>query len=260
MTEAHAIQTEFVGVAFDQLDEAAAVDVCMRLAGGSRFAYVATPNVDHIVRLHASMPPDSIELWRAYTGAALRLCDSRILQLLARWSQVDLTVVPGSDLTAGLLRDPRLAGMRVALIGADTEAHGWLARTRPDATFVQNIPPMGVATNLAAQDAIVEFVERANADVVLFALGAPHSELLCQRIADLGAVHGVGLCIGASIEFLSGAKRRAPMWIRRLRLEWAFRLASEPRRLWRRYLIEGPRIFAIWRAWKRQRRTYTNLH
>ena len=146
------------------------------------------------------------------------------------------------------------AGLRVALIGADTDALRWLVRTRPDASFVQNIPPMGVASNSAAQDVIVDFVETADADVVLFALGAPHSELLCQRIAEIGAVHGVGLCIGASIEFLSGAKRRAPLWIRRLRLEWAFRLASEPRRLWRRYLIEGPRIFAIWRDWKRLRR------
>ena len=251
MTDAHAVQTEFVGVCFDQLDEYAVIDACFRLAREPRFTYVATPNVDHIVRLHAATPPAADKLWRAYRGAALRLCDSRILQLLASWSQVDLTLVPGSDLTGGLLRDPRLAGMRVALIGADEDAHRWLARTRPDAAFVQNIPPMGVASNSAAQDAVVDFVEAADANVVLFALGAPHSELLCQRIAEIGAVHGVGLCIGASIEFLSGAKRRAPLWIRRLRLEWAFRLASEPRRLWRRYLIEGPRIFVIWRNWKR---------
>ncbi len=254
MTETYASRTEFVGVDFDQLDEAAAVDVCVRLARQPRFSYVATPNVDHIVRLHANVPPAADELWRAYRGAALRLCDSRILQLLARWSEVSLTVVPGSDLTGGLLRDQRLAGMRVALIGADSDALDWLIRARPDASFVQHIPPMGVATNPAAQDAIVDFVEQANADVALFALGAPHSELLCQRIADRAVAHGVGLCIGASIEFLSGIKRRAPMWVRRLRLEWAFRLASEPRRLWRRYLIEGPRIFAIWRAWKGSRR------
>ena len=176
MTRHHATKTEFVGVEFDQLDEAAAVDVCVRLAREPRFAYIATPNVDHIVRLHATKPPAADELWRAYRGAALRLCDSRILQLLARWSQVDLIVVPGSDLTGGLLRDPRLAGMRVALVGADSDAHEWLVRTRPDADFVQNIPPMGVATNSTAQGAIVDFVERADADVVLFALGAPQSE------------------------------------------------------------------------------------
>ena len=56
MTETYASRTEFVGVDFDQLDEAAAVDVCVRLARQPRFSYVATPNVDHIVRLHASVP------------------------------------------------------------------------------------------------------------------------------------------------------------------------------------------------------------
>ncbi|QGN56089.1 WecB/TagA/CpsF family glycosyltransferase [Novosphingobium sp. Gsoil 351] len=254
MTVAPPVRIEFLGIDFDQIDEMSAIELCLRLAHERRFTYVATPNVDHIVRLHEATPPAAQELKRAYLGAALRLCDSRILQLLASWSQVNLTLVAGSDLTSSLLREPRLAGMRIALIGAESDAHAWFVRTRPDVGFSQNIPPMGVATNSAAQDAIVEFVERADANIVLFALGAPQSELLCQKIADRGLARGVGLCIGASIEFLSGAKRRAPLWVRRLRLEWAFRLASEPRRLWRRYLIEGPRIFGIWREWKRQSR------
>ena len=98
----------------------------------------------------------------------------------------------------------------------------------------------------------VEWLE-IHAENYMGAGGRPLAQLrhLAERFPM--SVHGVGLCIGASIEFLSGAKRRAPLWVRRLRIEWAFRLASEPRRLWRRYLIEGPRIFAIWRDWKRQR-------
>ncbi len=254
VTETPFIQTEFVGVGFDQLDESTALDVCVHLARRPRFTYLVTPNVDHIIQLHAVTPSALSDLSQAYKRAAYRLCDSRILQLLARWSDVDLLVVPGSDLTAGLLRDPRLAGMRIALIGADSNSLAWLADARPDVSFVQIVPPMGVATKPAAQEAIVDFVERTDADIVLFALGAPQSELLCQRIASRGAVHGVGLCIGASIEFLTGAKRRAPPWIRRFRLEWAFRLASEPRRLWRRYLVQGPRIISIWRDWDQQRR------
>ena len=59
---------------------------------------------------------------------------------------------------------------------------------------------------------------------------------------------GTGLCIGASVEFVTGAKRRAPRWMQRLGVEWLHRLLSEPGRLWRRYLVEGPRIFAM--AWR----------
>jgi N-acetylglucosaminyldiphosphoundecaprenol N-acetyl-beta-D-mannosaminyltransferase len=63
----------------------------------------------------------------------------------------------------------------------------------------------------------------------------------------------VGLCIGASVEFLSGAKRRAPRWMQRAGLEWLYRLLSEPRRLWRRYLVKGPRVFKLWWAGRERR-------
>jgi UDP-N-acetyl-D-mannosaminuronic acid transferase (WecB/TagA/CpsF family) len=76
---------------------------------------------------------------------------------------------------------------------------------------------------------------------------------LCGEIQLKGAT-GVGLCIGASLEFLTGAKRRAPLWLQRLGLEWLFRLLTEPRRLWRRYLVEGPRIFVLWWRWHLSRR------
>ena len=107
-------------------------------------------------------------------------------------------------------------------------------------------PPMGVRDDVRAQQTIAEFVEREGAQVVLFAIGAPQSEIVAHLIATRGRSGGVGLCIGASVEFLSGAKRRAPAWMQGLGLEWAFRLASEPRRLWRRYVVKGPRIFALW--------------
>jgi N-acetylglucosaminyldiphosphoundecaprenol N-acetyl-beta-D-mannosaminyltransferase len=68
-----------------------------------------------------------------------------------------------------------------------------------------------------------------------------------------GASRGVGLCIGASVDFVLGDRPRAPRWVQRLNLEWAFRLASEPARLWRRYLVEGPRIFLLFWRWKHGR-------
>jgi N-acetylglucosaminyldiphosphoundecaprenol N-acetyl-beta-D-mannosaminyltransferase len=52
----------------------------------------------------------------------------------------------------------------------------------------------------------------------------------------------VMLGVGAAFDFLAGAKRQAPHWLQRAGLEWLFRLACEPRRLWRRYLIQNPRF------------------
>lgn len=244
-------RTHFLGLDFDMLDDAAATNAVLRTCRGEGFAYVVTPNVDHMVKLHDK--PTDDDLWTAYREADLCLCDSRILQALARRSGVELPLVPGSDLTLGLLE--RLSDridLSIAVVGGNAALELALARLYPGPRWIHHVPPMGVLANKAAQDDIVAFVERAKADLVFFAIGAPQSELLCHRIALAGNARGVALCTGASLEFVTGAKRRAPPLLQRLKLEWLFRLMSEPGRLWRRYLLEGPAIFRIWYRWHRQ--------
>lgn len=238
---------EFLGLAFDPLGGEAALRRVTELAASESFSYVVTPNVDHIVQIDRARDP---AIRQAYDGASLRLCDSRILARLAASAKIDLPVVPGSDLTRELL-EHGLPGGRVAVIGGDARLHGELAIRYPRFDWRFHSPPMGVRTNAAARNAIIAFVEASEAALVLFAIGAPQSELLCAAIAGRGRAHGTALCIGASLEFLTGAKRRAPRWMQRAGLEWLFRLLSEPRRLWRRYIVEGPRIFAIWWRWRR---------
>lgn len=102
---------------------------------------------------------------------------------------------------------------------------------------------MGVLQKPDALQDIVRFVEREQAHYVLFAIGCPQSEIIAQQCVVAGQSVGVGLCIGASIEFLLGRKKRAPLWMQRMSLEWGYRLYKEPGRLWKRYLVKGPRIF-----------------
>ena len=136
--------------------------------------------------------------------------------------------------------------------GRDGDA-AWLQARLTTADVRHFDPPMRVLDSAPAQQAIVDFVEAEQPNLTLFAIGAPQSEIVAHQIQQRGKARGVALCIGASIEFLTGAKRRAPRAMQRLGLEWAFRLLSEPRRLWRRYLIEGPPIFAIWWQWRAAR-------
>ncbi len=77
--------------------------------------------------------------------------------------------------------------------------------------------------------------------------------MLARVIQQQGQAVGIGLCVGASIDFLSGNRKRAPQWMQQARLEWLFRLLDEPQKLWRRYLVEGPKIFRIWLAWRKRR-------
>lgn len=240
----------FLGFDFDLIDAAAAAARVEELARGAVFSYVVTPNVDHVVQLHHAGDP---RIAAAYSEAALCLCDSRILARLARWSGMALPLVAGSDLTRDLLANG-LAAARVAVIGGDSDLHGCLETLYPGLEWVFHEPPMGVRNNAEARNAIAEFVEGTAADIVFFAIGAPQSEIVCAEICARGRARGVALCIGASLEFLTGAKRRAPRWMQRASLEWLYRLLSEPGRLWRRYLVEGPRIFPIWWRWRRLNR------
>ena len=242
---------EFLGLLFDQIDQDATLRAVMQAAGQNRFAYLVTPNVDHVVGLSRTGGAPAVRA--AYEGADLVLCDSRILQMLAKLSGVDLPLVTGSDLTVRLLGSIQRPGTVVAVIGGDAHLIASLARLYPRIDWCQHIPPMGVRRDPPARLAIAEFVEGAAAQYVLFAIGAPQSEIVCAEIARRGNAGGVALCIGASLEFVTGMKRRAPAAMQALRLEWLFRLLSEPRRLWRRYLVEGPKIVSIWLRWRTTR-------
>ncbi len=88
-----------------------------------------------------------------------------------------------------------------------------------------------------AQDTeVVELINRSRADILLVGLGVPRQELFLHRNADkLEPLIRLG--VGGSFEVISGRRKRAPMWLQRAGLEWAFRLVQEPGQLWKRYLI-----------------------
>ena len=90
---------------------------------------------------------------------------------------------------------------------------------------------------------VIEDIRRSGADLVLVALGAPRQELWIRRcLGKLGAKVVIG--VGGLLDFYSGRIPRAPRWIRKLGMEWCYRLYQEPRRLWRRYLV-GNVVFLV---------------
>jgi N-acetylglucosaminyldiphosphoundecaprenol N-acetyl-beta-D-mannosaminyltransferase len=91
----------------------------------------------------------------------------------------------------------------------------------------------------------IAFVRANPARLVFLAVGSPRQEVLAAALVAAGDITGTGLCIGASLEFLSGASRRAPRILQRCGLEWLFRFASNPRKLFRRYVINSPKVIAL---------------
>ncbi|RWM26149.1 WecB/TagA/CpsF family glycosyltransferase [Mesorhizobium sp.] len=140
--------------------------------------------------------------------------------------------------------------LTVALLGA-TRVNAEAASVKLSALAVQHkfVVVHDGYFSPAEEPAIVERIARLRPDVLLVAMGVPRQELWIARHID--ARHcTLPIAVGALLDFLSGTVPRAPLWMRRLRLEWLFRLWIEPGRLWRRYVVGNP-LF-LWRVLKQK--------
>lgn len=244
----------FLNSAFDKIG----LDVAMRRiterAPKKPFAFVVTPNVDHLVRLER----DTV-LARLYAQAWLTVCDSRVLEMIGRISGETIDVSPGSDLTAHLFDqviDPAepltIIGGSESVIEAVTRRYGL-----KDVRWHQ--PPMGLRDNPEAIAECAQFVADNPSRFTFFCVGSPQQELVAEACLDHGGCTGVGLCVGASLDFLGGKARRAPVWMQQARLEWLHRLLQEPGRMWRRYLVDGPKVIQLWFSWRRMQKELRKL-
>ncbi|MFA5956114.1 WecB/TagA/CpsF family glycosyltransferase [Hyphomicrobium sp.] len=232
--------TEFLGIAFDGGTTQSAIDDILNSVG-QPFRYVVTPNVQHVVEIH-----EQGDALRTKYAAAWRIyCDSRVLSRLARLCGSKLDVVTGSDLTAALLSRASGLRLKIAIVGPSAADCAILQRRFPGLNIVSYTPPMGFIASDEEVRKCLAFVLASGADLTFLALGAPQQETLAYRILAQPEARGVALCIGASIDFLTGKQQRAPLWIQNSGLEWLHRLASNPKRLAKRYLVHCPKIFGL---------------
>lgn len=212
--------------------------------GQNEFGYVVTPNTDHLIRYH-----DDARFRELYADARYILLDSRFLSYLFKLVRgVSLPVCAGSDLTAALFRRVIQPDDKLVLIGA-TEQQAQMLRDQLGLKNLQHLnPPMGFIKDPAAVETCLQFIERHGPARFLFlAIGSPQQEIIAQQVKQRNRFRGLGLCIGASINFMTGDERRAPRWMQRIGCEWLYRLLQDPRRLAKRYLVRGPRIFVLLR-------------
>ena len=244
----------FLNAAFDRISADIALKRIAERPAARAFAFVVTPNVDHLVRLQ-----EETVLARLYAQAWLTVCDSRVLELIAELSGETVEVTTGADLTGALFDQVIEPDEPVVIIGGDQAVIDGL-RARYGLTDIRwHQPPMGLKSNPEAIAECAAFVAANPSRFSFFCVGSPQQELVAEACLDRGDCTGVGLCVGASLDFLSGKTRRAPKWMQSLRLEWMFRLIEEPRRMWKRYLVDGLKVFALWWRWRRARTRLQDL-
>lgn len=229
-------RVDVAGMPFDLATDKAVARAIIERPAAAPFEYVVTPNVDHVVRCHRAGLRD------LYDGAWLSVCDSRILARLAPIVGVKFPdVITGSDLTKRLLCTVVRSGESICIIGCTPRDVATLRLQLPHIAIHHNNPPMGFIHDSVETRRAVDFVVAHPSRFVFLAVGSPQQEKLAMAIKRRGA-SGLGLCIGASILFVVGQEVRAPKWIQICHMEWLFRLAQDPKRLWRRYLVDDPAV------------------
>jgi N-acetylglucosaminyldiphosphoundecaprenol N-acetyl-beta-D-mannosaminyltransferase len=208
-------------------------DLEARLAAGRGFS-LATLNLDHLVKFDRDPA-----FRRAYAAQTHVTADGNPVVWLCRLAGQDVSLIPGSELVEPIAGMAARQGVAVALVGS-TEASlsgaaAALGARYPGLEIAARLaPPMGFDPEGPDADDIIAALRASGARVCFLALGAPKQEIFAARAARALPQTGF-LSIGAGLDFLSGAQTRAPAIVRRLALEWLWRLAGSPRRLLGRY-------------------------
>jgi N-acetylglucosaminyldiphosphoundecaprenol N-acetyl-beta-D-mannosaminyltransferase len=227
------------GVAFHAVTQAQCVAEVMRALDAGQGGRVATLNLDQLRR--ASRDASFAALCRR---ASLVVADGMPLVWASRLQGTPLPQrVAGSDLIGSLCAAAAQHGRSVFLLGGapgTAERAAQVLRARDPGLRVAGVacPAPGFEADERRLRELAEGLRAARPDVVFLGLGAPKQDALAERLgAVLPAAWWVG--VGISFSFVSGALARAPGWMQRSGLEWLHRLGAEPRRLSRRYLLEG---------------------
>jgi exopolysaccharide biosynthesis WecB/TagA/CpsF family protein len=182
-----------------------------------------------------------------YQQADYVLLDSRFLaHTVGLVRRQILRVCLGSDLTTSVLRTVMKPFDNAVLVGGTA----WQAqelRTRFGLKALHHVdPPMNFIKSPEAVEVCLRAIETASPFRFCFlAVGSPQQEIIAQKLKERGVARGLALCVGASINYITGMERRAPLWMQNLGFEWLFRLMQNPKRMARRYLVRGPRIFLM---------------
>jgi len=250
-------KTKLFGIEIDPLRLPQAVEQVLAWVdeGQRRCRYVVTPNVDHAV-----MFQENAALRDAYRDASLVLADGAPVIWASRLLGRPLPQrVAGSDLVPELFAAakptrPLTVFLLGAMPGVAQRAARRIESQWPAVKVVgTHSPPMGFENDDARNAEIVALVNAARPDVLVLGLGAPKQELWVHRFAPKLQAR-VALCVGATIDFLAGEKKRAPKLLQRIGLEWLHRVASEPRRLLKRYARDAwifPQL--VWGEWRSTR-------
>jgi len=197
---------------------------------------IATVNLDHMVKLSSNKT-----FLKAYQEHPVIVADGFPIVLIGRLMGAPVSKTTGSDTFLPLLSLAAQEKAKVAFIGSTkevlTKACAKLKGMTPDLDIVfLESPPFGFDPEGTAATELLQRLKESRAQLCFLALGAPKQEILAARGLSLCPETGF-FSIGASLDFIAGAQKRAPLWAQKTYLEWLWRMGTNPKRLGLRYLL-----------------------
>ncbi len=230
--------SEIMGLGVHPLDEAGTVESVFAAIAARSGGWLVTPNLDILRQIRASA-----EVRDLVADASLVVADGMPLVWAAALAGRPLPArVPGSTLIYALSEEASRRNASVFLLGgaagAAEGAADVLSLRFPGLQVAGTYcPPFGFENDENEIDRIAEMVVRAEPDLVFVGLGFPKQERLVSTLRRV-APRTYFLGVGVTFSFVSGEVSRAPRWLQRLGLEWVHRLVQEPRRLFKRYVVD----------------------
>ena len=233
-------RVNIAGVPVDTVDMSAALFRLRSALAGQRLFQVSTINLDFVVR--AQNDP---EVRRIFQLSDLNIADGAPVVWLGRLIGADMRArVAGADLVPALLGEAAKTGTRVFLLGGEggvaVVAGARLRELYPGLVVAGTYEPPRAAVQNMNNAEILALIEEAKPNLLLVALGHPKQEQWIDMHRDQLHV-AVAVGVGCVFDLIAGRSRRAPRWMQDAGLEWAYRMAREPRRLLGRYMTD-----AIW--------------
>ncbi len=251
------MQTELLGISFERATLSSAVTQILDAAKEKRKGLVVTPNVDHIVMLQ-----DDHDMKRIYDHALFRYADGMPIVWLSKIVKGESLPerVTGADLLIAICEKASKTDLKIYFLGGNPGI-AEQAATRLISKFpslkISGIysPPFGFEHSEEETNWIINDINARNVDILFIGVGAPKQEKWAAKHSDRLQV-GPILCVGAAFDFAAGVINRAPLWVQKSGCEWIWRLASEPTRMWRRYLVRDSRFIPL--AWKEISKSIAN--
>jgi len=229
------------GVNFDNISRSKLRNILReRLKGSAQNYFIVTPNVDFIVRDNSD-----INFRNILNRADLSLCDSAIVRNAGFFLGKNIKEkITGWDLLELICANLGMES-NCFILGATQEVVK--ISTNKLEQFYPDVRIVGFHHGYFEKNEdgeIVTMINSANTDILIVAMGSPRQELWVDENKKFLKTKII-ICVGGIIDLLAGKAKRAPVWMQGIGLEWFWRLIKEPKRLWKRYLIDDMKFFYL---------------